>query len=216
MVIRVPIGGYIHCGLCHSQNIESIFGHIPGFKIVMPSNAADAKGLLKTAIRSDDPVMFLEHKALYRQGFSRSPEPDADYFVEIGKGKIIKEGSDLTIVTYGALVQKCLNAAKEYSKNEYEIEVIDLRSIVPLDMDLVLKSVKKTNRVLVVHEDLEFIGLGAEISAQIADKAFEYLDAPIKRVAAKYSYIPFADPMEDFVLPNDTDIRNGIEAVKNY
>lgn len=216
MVIRVPIGGYIHGGLCHSQNIESIFGHIPGFKIVMPSNAADAKGLLKTAIRSDDPVMFLEHKALYRQGFSRSPEPDADYFVEIGKGKIIKEGSDLTIVTYGALVQKCLNAAKEYSKNEYEIEVIDLRSIVPLDMDLVLKSVKKTNRVLVVHEDLEFIGLGAEISAQIADKAFEYLDAPIKRVAAKYSYIPFADPMEDFVLPNDTDIRNGIEAVKNY
>lgn len=216
MVIRVPIGGYIHGGLCHSQNIESIFGHIPGFKIVLPSNAADAKGLLKTAIRSDDPILFLEHKALYRQGFSRSPEPDADYLVEIGKGKILKEGSDLTIVTYGALVQRCLVAAKEYAKNGYEIEVIDLRSIVPLDMDMVLESVKKTNRLLVVHEDLEFIGLGAEISAQIADKAFEYLDAPIKRVAAKYSYIPFADPMEDFVLPNDNDIRNAIEAVKNY
>lgn len=216
MVIRVPIGGYIHGGLCHSQNIESIFGHIPGFKIVLPSNAADAKGLLKTAIRSDDPIMFLEHKALYRQGFARSPEPDADYLVEIGKAKIIREGSDLTLVTYGALVQKSINAAKEYAKLGVEIEVIDLRSIVPLDMETVLESVRKTSRVLVVHEDLEFIGLGAEISAQIADKAFEYLDAPIKRVAAKYSYVPFAAPMEDFVIPNDTDIRNGIEQVLNF
>jgi len=216
MVIRVPIGGYIHGGLCHSQNIESIFGHIPGFKIVLPSTAADAKGLLKTAIRSDDPVLFLEHKALYRQGFSRSPEPDADYLIEIGKGKMVREGSDLTIVTYGALVQKSLNMAKEYAKDGFDIEVIDLRSIVPLDMDLVLKSVKKTNKVLVVHEDLEFIGLGSEISAQIADKAFEYLDAPIKRVAAKYSYIPFADPMEDYVLPNDNDIREAIDYLRNY
>lgn len=216
MVIRVPIGGYIHGGLCHSQNIESIFGHIPGFKIVMPSTAADAKGLLKTAIRSDDPILFLEHKALYRQGFSRSPEPDSDYLIEIGKGRMVREGNDLTIVTYGALVQKSLNMAKEYAKDGYDIEVIDLRSIVPLDMDMVLKSVKKTNKVLVVHEDLEFIGLGSEISAQIADKAFEYLDAPIKRVAAKYSYIPFADPMEDYVLPNDNDIREAIDYLRNY
>ncbi len=216
MVIRVPIGGYIHGGLCHSQNIESIFGHIPGFKIVLPSTAADAKGLLKTAIRSDDPILFLEHKALYRQGFSRSPEPDADYLIEIGKGKMVREGKDLTIVTYGALVQKSLNMAKEYAKDGYEIEVIDLRSIVPLDMDMVLESVRKTNKVLVVHEDLEFIGLGSEISAQIADKAFEYLDAPIKRVAAKYSYIPFADPMEDYVLPNDKDIREAIDYLRNY
>jgi len=216
MVIRVPIGGYIHGGLCHSQNIESIFGHIPGFKIVLPSTAADAKGLLKTAIRSDDPILFLEHKALYRQGFARSPEPDSDYLIEIGKGKMIREGSDLTIVTYGALVQKCHNMAKEHAKNGYEIEVIDLRSIVPLDMEMVLKSIRKTNKLLIVHEDLEFIGLGAEISAQIADKAFEFLDAPIKRVAAKYSYIPFADPMEDYVLPNDNDIREAIEYLKNY
>lgn len=216
MVIRVPIGGYIHGGLCHSQNIEAIFGHIPGFKIVMPSNAADAKGLLKTAIRSDDPIMFLEHKALYRQGFARSPEPDHDYLVEIGKAKILREGSDLTLITYGALVQKSLNAAKEYAKQGTEIEVIDLRSIVPLDMETVLQSVRKTSRALVVHEDLEFIGLGAEISAQIADKAFEYLDAPIKRVAAKYSYIPFAAPMEDFIIPNDSDIRNAIDQVINY
>jgi 2-oxoisovalerate dehydrogenase E1 component len=216
MVIRVPIGGYIHGGLCHSQNIEAIFGHIPGFKIVMPSNAADAKGLLKTAIRSDDPIMFLEHKALYRQGFARSPEPDQNYLVEIGKAKILREGSELTLVTYGALVQKSLNAAKEYAKQGVDIEVIDLRSIVPLDMETVLQSVRKTSRALVVHEDLEFIGLGAEISAQIADKAFEFLDAPIKRVAAKYSYIPFAAPMEDFIIPNDSDIRNAIDQVINY
>jgi 2-oxoisovalerate dehydrogenase E1 component len=216
MVIRVPIGGYIHGGLCHSQNIESIFGHIPGFKIVMPSNAADAKGLLKTAIRSDDPIMFLEHKALYRQGFARSPEPDINYLVEIGKAKVVREGSDLTIVTYGAMVQKCINAAKDFAKNGVEIEVIDLRSIVPLDIETVLSSVKKTNKALVVHEDLEFIGFGAEIASQIADKVFDHLDAPVKRVGAKYSYIPFAAPMEDYVLPNDNDIREAIENIINW
>jgi 2-oxoisovalerate dehydrogenase E1 component len=216
MVIRVPIGGYIHGGLCHSQNIESIFGHLPGYKIVMPSNAADAKGLLKTAIRSDDPVIFLEHKALYRQGFARSPEPGKDYLVEIGKGRIVREGSDLTIVTYGAMVQKSLNAAKEYARNGIEIEVIDIRSIVPLDSGLILDSVKKTNRVLVLHEDLEFIGFGAEIAAQIAQNAFEYLDAPVRRVAAKYAPIAFAAPMEDYILPNDTDIREGIEELLDY
>ena len=216
MVIRIPIGGYIHGGLCHSQNIESIMAHIPGFKIVMPSTAADAKGLLKTAIRSDDPVLFLEHKALYRQGFARSPEPDDEYLVEIGKAKLVAEGSDLTIVTYGALVQKCINAAKEYAKNGISIEVIDIRSIVPLDIQTIQKSVKKTGRVLVAHEDLEFVGLGAEIAAQIADSCFEWLDAPIKRVAAKYSYIPYATPMEDFVLPNDADIRTAIDYLTTF
>jgi 2-oxoisovalerate dehydrogenase E1 component len=216
MVIRVPIGGYIHGGLCHSQNIESFFAHIPGFKIVMPSNAADAKGLLKTAIRSDDPILYLEHKALYRQGFARSPEPDADYLVEIGKASVLREGNALTIVTYGAMVQKSINLAKEYAKNGIDIEIIDLRSIVPLDMETVLASVRKTGRVLVLHEDVEFVGFGAEIAAQIADKVFEFLDAPVKRVAGKYSYVPFAAPMEDFVLPNDADIRKGIEELLNY
>jgi 2-oxoisovalerate dehydrogenase E1 component len=211
MVIRIPIGGYIHGGLCHSQNIESIMAHIPGFKIVMPSNAADAKGLLKTAIRSDDPILFLEHKGLYRQGFARSPEPDADYLVEIGKAKVLAEGKDLTIITYGALVQKCMNLAKEFAKNDVSIEVVDIRTIVPLDSETILNSVKKTSKVLVAHEDLEFVGMGAEIAAQIADKAFEYLDAPVKRVAAKYSYIPYAPAMEDYVLPNDNDIRMAIE-----
>jgi 2-oxoisovalerate dehydrogenase E1 component len=211
MVIRIPIGGYIHGGLCHSQNIESIMAHIPGFKIVMPSNAADAKGLLKTAIRSDDPILFLEHKGLYRQGFARSPEPNADYLVEIGKAKVLMQGNDLTIITYGALVQKCINLAKELAKNDVSIEVIDIRSIVPLDSETILNSVKKTSKVLVAHEDLEFVGMGAEIAAQIADKAFHYLDAPVKRVAAKYSYIPYAPAMEDYVLPNDNDIRLAIE-----
>ena len=217
MVIRVPIGGYIHGGLCHSQNIESIFAHMPGYKIAMPSTAADAKGLLKTAIRMDDPVMFLEHKGLYRQGFSRTPEPDADYYVPFGKAKTVREGSDLTIVTYGAMVQKALNASKKYaSKENVNIEVIDLRTIVPFDSEAVIESVKKTNRVIVLYEDLEFIGFGAEIASQIADKAFEYLDAPVVRVAAKYTPIPFAAPMENFILPADEDIENAIERLIRY
>ncbi len=216
VIIRAPIGGYIHGGLCHSQNIESIFGHIPGFKIALPCTAADAKGLLKTAIRGNDPVLFLEHKALYRQGFSRTPEPDKDYLVEFGKAKVVREGSDMTIVTYGAMVQKSLNAAKEYAKQGVEIEVIDLRTIVPYDAETVLESVKKTSRALVLHEDLEFIGFGAEISAQITDKAFQYLDAPVMRVAAKYAPIGYAAPMEDYILPNDNDIREKIDALISY
>jgi len=216
MVIRIPIGGYIHGGLCHSQNIESIFAHIPGFKIVMPSNAADAKGLLKTAIRSNDPVLYLEHKALYRQGFARRPEPGADYFTEIGKANVLREGSDLTIITYGALVQKALNAAKAYSKEGVEIEVIDLRSIVPLDSETILNSVKKTNKALVLYEDIEFCGFGSEISAQIADKAFEYLDAPVARLAATYTPVGFAAPMEDYILPNDVKINAALKKLIDY
>lgn len=216
MVIRIPIGGYIHGGLCHSQNIESIFAHIPGFRIVMPSNAADAKGLLKTAIRSDDPVLFLEHKALYRQGFARSPEPDADYLVPFEKAKVLKEGKDLTIITYGALVQKALNQAKAYAKNGVDIEVIDLRSLLPMDTETILNSVSKTNRVLVLHEDQEHAGLGAEISARIADDAFEYLDAPVVRVAGKFTPIPYTSQMENFVLPGDDDIKAAIERLITY
>jgi len=216
MVIRVPCGGYIHGGLCHSQNIESIFGHIPGFKIVMPSNAADAKGMLKTAIRSEDPTLFLEHKFLYRQGFARSPEPGKDYLTPIGKAKVLREGKDLTIVTYGAMVQKALNASKAYAKKGVEVEVIDLRTIVPYDAETVHTSVKKTNKVLVLHEDYEFIGFGAEISAQIADLCFESLDAPIVRIGAKFAPIGFAAPLEDYLLPNDADVTEAIERLVNY
>jgi 2-oxoisovalerate dehydrogenase E1 component len=216
MVIRVPCGGYIHGGLCHSQNIESIFGHIPGFKIVMPSNATDGKGMLKAAIRGDDPVLYLEHKFLYRQGYARTPEPGKDYLTPIGKAKILREGSDATIVTYGALTQKAMNLAKEYAKNGVEIEVIDLRTIVPYDAETVHNSVKKTNKIMVLHEDYEFIGFGAEISAQIADKCFEDLDAPVVRVAAKFAPIGFAAPYEDYILPNDTDIKDAFERLINY
>lgn len=216
MVIRVPCGGYIHGGLCHSQNIESIFGHIPGFKIVMPSNSTDGKGMLKTAIRGNDPVLFLEHKFLYRQGFARTPEPGKDYLTPIGKAKVLREGTALTIVTYGAMVQRALNFAKEYAKNGIEIEVIDLRTIVPYDAETVHASVSKTNRVLVLHEDYEFIGFGAEISAQISDKLFDKLDAPVVRVAAKFAPIGFAGPYEDYLLPNENDIRSGIEKVLGF
>jgi 2-oxoisovalerate dehydrogenase E1 component len=211
MVIRVPIGGYIHGGLCHSQNIETYFGHIPGIKIVMPSNASDAKGLLKAAIRSDDPVMFLEHKSLYRQGFARTPEPGPDYLVPIGKANVLREGSHLTIVTYGALVQKAMNAAREWAQKGVEIEVIDLRTLVPLDTETVLESVKKTGRILVFYEDVEFLGYGAEISALVAEKAFTYLDAPVMRLAGKFAPVPFAAPMEDYVLPNDAKLKAAIE-----
>lgn len=216
MVIRIPVGGYIHGGLCHSQNIESTFAHFPGLMVVMPSNAADAKGMLKTAIRSDDPIVFLEHKALYRQGFARSPEPDADYLVPLGKASVVREGTDATIITYGAMVNKALNIAKEYAAGGKQVEVIDIRSILPLDFETILDSVKKTNRALVLHEDYEYMGFGAEIVAQISDKAFHYLDAPVKRVAAKFSPIPYAHALEDFVLPNDNDIRMALEELVHY
>ncbi len=216
MVIRVPVGGYIHGGLCHSQNIESLFAHIPGFKIALPSTAADAKGLLKTAIRMDDPVLFLEHKGLYRQGFARTPEPDPDYYLPFGKARTASEGNDLTIVTYGLMVHKALNAAKKYAKKGVTLEVIDLRTIVPLDWEAIIQSVKKTNRVLVLHEDIGFAGFGGEIASGIADEAFEYLDAPVMRVAAKYAPVPFAVSLEDFILPNEKDIENAIERLIRY
>ncbi|RMF62177.1 MAG: tungsten formylmethanofuran dehydrogenase, partial [Bacteroidetes bacterium] len=216
MVIRVPVGGYIHGGLCHSQNSEGIFGHMPGFLIALPSTAADAKGLLKTAIRMQDPVLFLEHKALYRAAAARTPEPDADYLLPFGKARIVREGSDLTIVTYGMMVHKSVNVARQLEKEGVSVEIIDLRTILPLDSETILDSVRKTNRVLVVYEDHEFAGFGAEISAQIAHRAFTYLDAPVRRVAGAFSPIPFADPLERAVLPNDEDILAAAREVLSF
>ncbi|NNF58557.1 MAG: tungsten formylmethanofuran dehydrogenase [Rhodothermaceae bacterium] len=216
MVVRVPTGGYIHGGLCHSQNIEAIFGHMPGFKIVMPSTAADAKGLLKTAIRSHDPVLFLEHKALYRQGPARSPEPHDEYLVPFGKARTVREGTDLTIVTWGAIVYKAMNAAKALEKEGVSVEVIDIRSILPLDSETILDSVRKTNRVLVAYEDHEFMGFGAEIAAQVADATFEYLDAPVKRVAGTFNPTPYADPLEKVALPQDEDILDAAREILSY
>jgi len=209
MVIRVPCGGYIHGGLCHSQNVESIFGHTPGLKVALPSTAADAKGLLATAIRSEDPVLFLEHKALYRAASARTPTPPEDYTLPFGQARVAREGTDLTIVTYGMMTQKSLNVAKELEQEGVDAEVVDLRTIVPLDSETILESVQKTNRALVVYEDHEFIGFGAELCAQIADDAFTYLDAPIRRVAGEFTPIPFAHDLERAVLPSDEGILEG-------
>jgi 2-oxoisovalerate dehydrogenase E1 component len=217
MVIRVPCGGYIHGGLCHSQNIESIFGHMPGFKIAMPSTAADAKGLLKTAIRMEDPVIFLEHKALYRAAAARSPAPGADHYLPFGQARIVREGSDMTIVTYGMMVHKSVKVAKQIEKEDgASIEIIDIRTMVPLDTGTILESVRKTNRVLVVYEDHEFLGFGSEISAQIADAAFEHLDAPIRRVAGAFTPVPFAEPLENSLLPQDEDVLRGARELLGY
>ncbi|MBL7959472.1 dehydrogenase E1 component subunit alpha/beta [bacterium] len=217
LVIRIPIGGYIHGALCHSQNIESFFAHIPGLKIALPSNAADAKGLLKTAIRCDDPVLFLEHKGLYRQGFAQSPEPNADYLLPFGKASVKREGENVTIVTYGMMVSKSINAAKvAEEKHGIKTEVIDLRTIVPLDVVTIITSIKKTGKCLVVHEDCEFGGFGGEIVAQIMQQGFEYLDGPVRRVAAKDSPIPYNWFLEEVILPQDQNIVHAIEELSKY
>ncbi len=216
MVVRVPIGGYIHGGLCHSQNIEALFAHWPGFYVAMPSNAADAKGLLKTAIRMEDPVLFLEHKALYRSAAARRPEPDSNYLLPFGEAEIVREGTDLTVVTYGMMVHKTVGVARQLESEGISLEIIDLRTIVPLDTETIFSSVKKTNRVLIVHEDHEFGGFGSEISAQLADRMFGYLDAPIRRVGGAFAPIGFADPLERAVLPQDEDILNAIRSLAEY
>jgi 2-oxoisovalerate dehydrogenase E1 component len=216
VTIRVPVGGYIHGGLCHSQNIEAFFSHIPGLKIVYPSQADDAKGLLKSAIRGHDPVLFLEHKGLYRQSYAATPEPDEDYLVPIGKGIIRRQGTDATVLTYGALVQKSLEAARLLSKEGFEVEVIDLRTIVPLDTQLIQNSVKKTNKVLVTHEDSQFQGFGAEIAAQIAEFSFEHLDAPVQRLGGKDVPIGFSPVLENITLPQNKDVLEKLRELLQY
>jgi len=216
VVIRVPVGGYIHGGLCHSQNIESFFAHIPGLKIAYPSKSDDAKGLLRAAIQGDDPVLFLEHKGMYRQSFAIANEPDENYILPFGKAAIRKEGTDATIVTYGYLVQKSLDAARELEKEGYNVEVIDIRTISPLDIETILASVKKTNKVLIIHEDSLYNGFGAEIAAQIAESAFEYLDAPVKRLGAKDIPIGFSPVLEEVTLPQNKDVLNAIKRLLEY
>jgi 2-oxoisovalerate dehydrogenase E1 component len=216
VVVRVPVGGYIHGGLCHSQNIEGFFAHLPGIKIAYPSNAADAKGLLKAAIRGADPVLFLEHKGLYRQSYAAAPEPDADYLLPFGKAAIKKEGDDVTVVTWGALVQKTLEAARKLENEGLSVEVIDIRTINPLDIETIIRSIKKTGKVLVAHEDTRFHGFGAEISAQIAEFAFEYLDAPVKRLGGSDTPIPFSPVLEEEALPQTEDLTLAIRELAIY
>jgi 2-oxoisovalerate dehydrogenase E1 component len=216
VVTRVAVGGYIHGGLYHSQNIESIFAHVPGLLIAYPSNAADAKGLLKTACRINDPVLFCEHKGLYRQSYATSPEPDDDYLVPFGKAKIVKEGNDLTVISYGLCLWDSMLAAKKLEDEGYSVEVIDIRTIIPLDEETIYNSVKKTNKAIVIHEDTLTAGFGAEIAARIADNCFRYLDGPVKRIAAKDSHIPYSPILENEILPNRKVVYQGIKDLLEF
>jgi 2-oxoisovalerate dehydrogenase E1 component len=216
VVTRVAVGGYIHGGLYHSQNIESIFAHVPGILIAFPSNAADAKGLLKTACRINDPVLFCEHKGLYRQSYATSPEPDAEYLLPFGKANIVKEGNDITVISYGLCVWDSLLAAKKLEDEGYSVEVIDIRTIIPLDDESIYNSVKKTNKAIVIHEDTLTAGFGAEIAARISDNCFRYLDGPVKRIAAKDSHIPYSPILENEILPNRKVVYQGIKDLLEF
>lgn len=216
MVIRVAVGGYIHGGHYHSQNIEGFFAHMPGLLIAYPSNAADAKGLLKTACRLSDPVLFLEHKGLYRQSYSTAPEPDEDYLLPFGKAKVVREGDDLTVVAWGALVHESNFAIKKLEEEGHSIELIDIRTIAPLDTETIINSVKKTGKVVVAHEDTLTAGFGAEIVSQIADQAFEYLDGPVKRIGAADTPIPFHPLLEKAVLPTRDRIYTELKELLAY
>ncbi len=212
MVIRVAIGGYIKGAIYHSQSSEVLFTHTPGIRVVMPSNALDANGLLRTAIRSDDPVMFLEHKHLYRQTHNKGPYPGPDYMIPFGKAKVVREGKDLSIITYGATVQRSIVAANKAEEHGLSVEVIDLRSLSPYDWEAISQSVQKTSRALIVHEDMISWGYGAEIAARIADELFDHLDAPVRRVAALDTFVGYHPDLEDAILPQVDDI---VAAVKD-
>jgi len=215
-VLRVPVGGYIHGALYHSQNIEATFSHFPGLYVAYPSNAADAKGLLKAAIRGEDPYLFLEHKGLYRQVYAASPEPDEDFLLPWGLARVAREGTDLTIVTWGALVKRSLDAAEAMARRGVSVEVVDLRTMVPLDMETVRASVEKTGRVLVAHEDVLFGGFGAEVAARIAEEAFERLDAPVVRYGGANTPVPYNWFLEERILPQTAGLIDACAELAEY
>ncbi|MEJ7810484.1 MAG: alpha-ketoacid dehydrogenase subunit beta [Gemmatimonadaceae bacterium] len=215
IVVRGPSGGYVRGGPFHSQNPEAAFLHTPGLKIVYPATASDAKGLLKAAIRDDDPVLFFEHKYLYRR--IKEEMPAGDHVVPIGKARVAREGKDVSIVTYAATVWKALEAAEQLEKDDgVSVEVLDLRSLLPMDDEAIIATVKKTNRVLIVHEDTRTGGVAGEITSRINEHAFEWLDAPVLRVTAADVPLPYSPPLEDYVLPQTADIVKAVRVLAAY
>src|SRR5689334_20801281 len=214
IVVRAPSGGNVGGGLYHSQNPEGWFIHRPGLKVVAPSTAYDAKGLLKAAIRDDNPVIYFEHKYLYRR--AKGPVPEGDDIVPIGEAAVRRHGSDATIVTYGAMVTPSLEAADALARDGVEVEVIDLRTLLPFDKAAIFRSVEKTNRLLVVHEDLKTLGLGAEISAVVMEERFDHLDAPVLRVTYPDTHVPFSHVLEAANLPNVSTITDALRRLLAY
>ncbi len=216
LVVRGPVGGGNRGGPFHSQNVEMAFFHTPGLKIVYPSTAYDAKGLLKAAIRDDNPVLFEEHKGLYRAPNLRGVLPDEDYVVPLGKAKTVREGTDVTVVTYGAMVHKSVEAAETLSDDGVSVEVIDLRTLLPLDEDAVVESVRKTGKLLVVHEDTRTGGIAGEICMRVNERAFEWLDGPILRVTAIDAPVPYSGSLEDYFLPQTADVITALRYLAAY
>jgi 2-oxoisovalerate dehydrogenase E1 component len=217
VVIRVPIGGYLKGGApYHSQSGVAIFAHCPGIRIVFPSNAMDAAGLLRSAIRCDDPVLFCEHKHLYRQTYNKGAYPGPDYMLPFGKAGVARDGTDIVIFTWGALVQRSLLAAQQAERDGLSVAVVDLRTIVPCDWDTIALFTKKTSRVIVAHEDQLTAGFGAEIAARISDELFDFLDAPVRRVASLDCPVAYAPVLEDAILPGAADVLKAIQALARY